>query len=266
MKQKNIVVLLAVFCLVLVFQPAWAAPAADNLAVKAATATVDPDPERLVRSMTTYMKSLPQFYFSGQVLYDKVYEDNNKIQYMFDFDFYVKRPGQFQFNMEGDLQNKQVLYNGKSITIYDEDKAVYAVMEVPDTIDAALDKAAKEYGLEMAIFNVARSDFGDNMLADVVKSGYVGLSSVGEIPCRHVMIVKEKLTLQLWIEEGSTPILRKFLVTNKNHPATPSVSLEISDWTLSPVLPEGWTHFVPKPGMKKIEFMKPVKQPNAQTL
>ena len=268
MKQKIMVVMLAIVCLGLVVQPVWAAT--EQVAVKPAvtgtTAAELPDPSRLVLAMTTYMKSLPQFYVSGEALYDKVYADNNKIQYAYDFDFYVKRPGQFQFNMEGDLQNKQFLFDGKTLTAYDEDKAVYAVIDVPGTIDGVLDKAAKEYGLEMAIFNIARSDFGDNLLKDVVKSAYVGPSSVGNIPCRHVAFVKEDLTMQLWIEEGDKPFLRKFLVTFKKDPAMPTASVEISDWTLSPVLPEGWTTFVPKPGMKKIEFMKPTKQPNSQTL
>lgn len=268
MKQKFIIGLFAIVCLSQVFQPVWAA-SDQALIVKplsaSSTTLSQPDPERLIRSMTAYMKALPQFYVSGEAYYDKVYQDNNKIQYSFDFDYYVKRPGEFQFNFEGDLHNKQILFNGKSITIYDEDKAVYAVMETPPTIDGALDKAAAEYGLSLAILDVARSDFGDNILKDVSKSAYVGLSNVGGILCHHVAFVKEAFNLQLWIETGDRPFIRKFVVTFKNNPAMPNWSAEITDWTLSPVLPNGWTTFVPKPGMKKIEFMKPSNQAAAPT-
>ena len=69
MKGKSIVFFLAIFCLGLAFHPAWAAPVTDKPVVIAVTSVVDTDPEKLVRAMTTYMKSLPEFYVSGQVLY-----------------------------------------------------------------------------------------------------------------------------------------------------------------------------------------------------
>lgn len=247
MKQKKVVSLFVCLCLCLMVQTVWAAP----------------DPEALIQSMTTYMKSLPQFYVAGQANYDQVYQNNNKIQYAVDFDYYVKRPGEFQLNLEGDVLHKQLLFNGKSLTIYDEDKAAYAVMETPSTIDEALDKALKEYGLSLALLDVARSNFGANILKDVQKSAYVGKSNVGNIVCHHVAFAKETMNLQLWIEEGDKPFLRKFLVTFKNNPAMPTWSAEISDWNLSPVLPDGWTAFVPKPGMKKIEFLKPSEKPTS---
>ena len=245
MRQKNLVSLFICLCLCLMVQTASAAP----------------EPGALIQSMTTYMKSLPQFYVAGQANYDQVYLNNNKIQYAVNFDYYVKRPGEFQLNLEGDVQHKQILFNGKSLTIYDEDKAVYAIMDTPATIDEALDKALKEYGMSLALLDVARSNFGANILKDVQKSAYVGKSYVGNLLCHHVAFAKEKLNLQLWIEAGDKPFLRKFLVTFKDNPAMPTWSAEITDWNLSPVLPEGWTTFVPKPGMRKIEFVKPSNQP-----
>jgi hypothetical protein len=254
MKPKTMVGLLALVCFSLLFQPAWAAPEA--AAAKPAETVSAPAPEAVVLSMTKFMNSLPQFYVSGEANYDKVYQDNDKIQFSFDFDYYVKRPGEFQLNIEGDMQNKQFLFNGKTFTIYDEDKAVYAVMDTPPTIEGALDTAANEYGLTFAILNVARADFGETLLQDVVKAVYVGKSKVGDISCHHVAIKKNDRNVQLWIEEGEKPFLRKVVITSKTNPAMPSWQVEITDWNLSPVLPEGWTTFVAKPGMKQIPFVK----------
>ena len=264
MRHKIIASLLfsALFCLMA--QTVSAAP--DQEATKPFKFSIQKEtaasPEAIVNSMTTFMKALPQFYVAGQVSYDKVYQDNNKILYAFDFDYYVKRPGSFQLNLDGDEQNKQILFNGKTLTIYDADKAMYAVIESPSTltIDEVLDKA-KEHKLMLALLDVGRSNFGDNLLKDVVKSAYVGLSSVGDISCHHVAFTKQDISYQLWIEEGDKPFLRKFTVTLKTNPAMPSWTAEITDWNLAPVLPEGWTEFVPKAGMKKIEFLKPSNQP-----
>ena len=255
MKHKFLAGVVAFVCLLTFFQPVWAAPETVNAKPPVVVST--PAPEELVLSMTKFMNSLPQFYISGSASYDKVYQDNNKLQYSFDFDYYVKRPGEFQINLEGDLQNKQILFNGKNLTVYDEDKAVYASIDTPPTIDAALDKAANEYGLSLAILDVARSDFASNLLKDVLKSAYVGMSKVGDIPCHSVAFAKSDRNFQLWIEDGERPFLRKVVITFKSNPAMPTWIVEISDWNLSPVLPEGWSTFVAKPGMQKIKFLKP---------
>jgi len=265
MRHKIIVSLLfsALFCLMaqtaLAAPDQEATPAPFKFSIQSESAT---SPESIVDSMTKFMKALPQFYATGQVSYDKVFQDNNKILYSFDFDYYVKRPGSFQLNLDGDEQNKQILFNGKTLTVYDADKAMYAVIESPSTltIDEVLDKA-KEYRLTLAILDVGRSNFGDNLLKNVVKSAYVGLSNVGDIFCHHVAFAKNDISYQLWIEEGDKPFLRKFTVTLKTNPAMPTWTAEITDWNLAPVLPEGWTEFVPKAGMQKIEFLKPSTQP-----
>ena len=253
--------LVVVTCLLLTFQPVWAAPTTVN--EKPPVSFSAPAPEELVLSMTKFMNSLPQFYLSGTASYDKVYQDNDKIQYLMDFDYYVKRPGEFQLNLDGDLQNKQILFNGKNLTIYDEDKALYAVIDTPPTIDAALDVATNEYGLSLALLDVARSDFAANLLQDVVKSAYVGKSSVGDIPCHSVAFAKKDRNIQVWIEDGDKPFLRKVVITYKNHPAMPTWIIEISDWNLAPVLPEGWSNFVVKPGMQKTTFLKPSEKQTA---
>ena len=255
MKRKIVTGLIILVCAMLSFQSAWAAPETVN--TKPPMSVTAPAPQELVQSMTKFLNSLPQFYISGTAYYDKVYQDNDKLQYSMDFDFYVKRPGEFQIDLDGDLMNKQILFNGKNLTIYDEDKALYAMIETPSTIDEALDVAANEYGLSLALLDVARSDFAANLLQDVVKSAYVGKSSVGDIPCHSVAFAKKDRNVQLWIEDGEKPFLRKVIITFKSSPAMPNWIVEISDWNLSPELPEGWSTFVVKPGMQKTTFLKP---------
>ena len=263
MKRKGVVSLVVACCLLMSFQAVLAAPGTIN--AKSPVAFSAPVPEELVQSMTKFMNSLPRFYISGTANYDKIYQDNDKIQYSFDFDYYVKRPGEFQINLDGDLQKKQILFNGKNLTIYDEDKALYAVIDTPPTIDAALDMAANDYGMNLAILDVARSNFAGNLLQDVVKSVYVGKSNVGDIPCHHVAFAKKDRNIQVWIEDGEKPFLRKVVITYKGHPAMPTWIFEVTDWNLSPELPEGWSTFAVKPGMARTTFLKPSEKAIAET-
>lgn len=262
MKIKIIVGLIAMALAAFPMQSALAAQeeGAKN-SVVLQTETRSKVAENLIVSMTTYMKSLPQFYVCGEINYDVVYKENNKIQYSGIFDYYVERPGQFQFNAKGDIQNKQVIFDGKAVTVYDANKNVYGTIATPSTIDGTLDLALNEYGISLPILDLARNKFGDNIIKDTKKSAYVGLSDVGGIACNHVALAKENINIQLWIEASETPIPRKVLITSKSNPAMPNWSCVITDWTSSPKLYDGWTTFVPKTGMKKIEFIKASDRP-----
>lgn len=261
MKLKFIVALIAVALAAFPMQPIFAAQEEGTAATISQTETRSKGAENLVISMTKYMNSLPELYVCGEINYDTVYKENNKIQYAAVFDYYVKRPGQFQFNANGDIQNKQVVFDGKTVTVYDANKNVYGMIEAPSTIDGTLDLALNEYGISLPILDLARSEFGENIIKNVKKSAYVGLSDVGGIACHHVALAKENLSIQLWIEVGEKPVPRKVLITSKNNPAMPNWSYVITDWTSTPKLYDGWTTFVPKPGMKKIDFLKTADRP-----
>ena len=116
MIQKGIVCLVFACCLLMSFQAVLAAPGTIN--AKSPVAFSAPVPEELVQSMTKFMNSLPRFYISGTANYDKIYQDNDKIQYSFEFDYYVKRPGEFQINLDGDLQKKHEISSEKGSSSY----------------------------------------------------------------------------------------------------------------------------------------------------
>jgi Predicted periplasmic protein (DUF2092) len=42
--------------------------------------------------------------------------------------------------------NKQLFFDGKTITLYDKDDNVYGILEVPAEIESPLEKANKEFG------------------------------------------------------------------------------------------------------------------------
>ena len=67
----------------------------------------------------------------------------------------MQRPDKVRINAAGDLENKQFFYDGKTITLYDKTNNPYAVMAAPATIDEALDKARKEYGLRVSLVDLA---------------------------------------------------------------------------------------------------------------
>lgn len=77
----------------------------------------DIDPKQVVRQMSDYLKSLKEFPFKGEVTDGHTYSAGNKLQFAFGLEGYVKRPDKIRFNAKGDLQNKEIFYDGQAFTI-----------------------------------------------------------------------------------------------------------------------------------------------------
>jgi hypothetical protein len=222
-------------------------------AAKASAPT--PDPKQVLQQMCDFLKSQPQFSFKAEVYDDRVYAGGRKLQYGLDVEAFFWRPDKLRVNGNGDLENKQLIYDGKTLTLYDKDKNHYGAIEVAGDLDAALDKAGKDYGLHVGL-----AELGANRLAEYAQQGltnslYVGESKVRGVPCHHLAFDKENVHYQLWVEAGARPLLRKVVVTQKKLPLAPQWTAYFSDWNFSPQLADNLFTFTPPGGAQKIIFL-----------
>jgi hypothetical protein len=171
----------------------------------------------------------------------------------------VKRPDRLRVDAEGDLVHKQFFFNGKTITLYDKTHKVYGVMEVPPNIEEALDKAHKDFGLRVALTDLASPKLWDHLSKGIEHSLYVGLHKVRGVPCHHLAFDRGDVHLQMWVDAGEKPLPRKILFTQKKLEGSPEWTAYLSDWQLSPLLEDGLFHFVAPPGVERIKFV-PVQQ------
>lgn len=218
-----------------------------------------PDPKQVLGQMCDFLKNQPQFSFKAEVTDDRVYAGGRKLQYGLDVEAFFRRPDKLRINGEGDVENKQLIFDGKTLTLYDKDQNHYGTIEVAGDIDTALEKAGKEYGLHVGL-----AELGANRLAEHANQGltnalYVGESKVRGIPCHHLAFDKENVHYQLWIEAGDKPLLRKVVVTQKKLPYAPQWTAYLSDWNFAPQLADNLFTFTPPEGAQKIKFM-PVKK------
>ena len=209
--------------------------------------------------MCDFLKNQPQFSFKAEVTDDRVYAGDRKLQYGLDVEAFFRRPDKLRINGDGDLESKQLIFDGKTLTLYDKDKNHYGALEIAGDIDAALDKAGKEYGVHVGL-----AELGANRLAEHANQGltnalYVGESKVRGVLCHHLAFDKENVHYQLWVEAGDKPLLCKVVVTQKKLPAAPQWTAYISDWNFAPQLADNLFTFTPPEGAQKIKFM-PVKK------
>jgi len=253
-KKRYILALVAILILGL---PGWGWTADPVTAPQAATST-PPDPAKILRGMTDYLKSLKQFSFRADITDDQVYGAGNKLQYSLDMELFVRRPDKLRINGRGDLENQDLFYDGKTLTIYRRDKNLYATAPMPATIEEALAQAYKKFDIQVSLADLlCGNDTYEFMMDDVTSSFYVGLNQVRGVACHHLSFTQDDFNWQIWIDAGDKPLPRKLLVNQKLLPGSPQWTAVLTDWNFSPDLADSLFTFVPPAGARQIEFLPP---------
>ena len=222
-----------------------------------AKATI-PEPLEILRQSCDFLKKQPQFSFKAEVTNDQVYYEGKKLQFGQEVTASFRRPDKLRLDGNGDLESKELFFDGKTLTLYDKDKNHYATIEVPGDIDAALDKANKDYGLRVGLAELGSAKLCDRAGKNLVHSLYVGLHNIRGVPCHHLAFDRKDRHYQVWIEAGPKPVLRKMVVTRKELPGSPQWTAYLSDWNFAPTFADHLFTFVPPAGAQKIKFL-PVK-------
>jgi hypothetical protein len=132
----------------------------------------------------------------------------------------------------GDLKEKAYYINHGKFTVYDALKNYYGTIDVPQTVDKALDYLFEIYGVQSPLANLLYSDL-DRRIPPKNKGFYFGKSEVDGIVCHHIGFVAPLQEFQVWIEAGEHPLVRKFIVTDKSKPYLPRSGTLIK-WRLAP--------------------------------
>ena len=123
-----------VLCVISPGFPAFGTDSGDPPAIEAQAAQV-------LRQMSEYLGTLEQFTFHTENSVDTLLSSGQKVQLGRAVDVFVRRPDRFRANIEGDVFDQELFYDGKSITLFGKKVNYYATMEAPPNIEAAMDHA-----------------------------------------------------------------------------------------------------------------------------
>lgn len=256
---------LTLIAILLLFLPSWAGGTTGTTAAKdAVQVPAPPDPEKILRGMTDFLKSQGQFSFLAEVTDDQVYSAGKKLQYSLNLKVAVRRPNKIRVDGQGDLENQEVFYDGLTLTLYNKDHNLYAIAPMPPTIDEALTKAYHDFGLQVALADLVCTNAYDLMMKNVTHTLYVGLHRVRGVLCHHLAFDQADMQWQIWIEAGDKPLPRKLLINQKKLLGEPQWTAVLTDWNLSPQLSDNMFSFVPPTGSHQIDFLPPAKAPEAK--
>lgn len=135
---------LLIFCFwPLVISPAWSM----EKPKESKTTNIEPQAAQVLKQMTEYLKGLQQFSLQAEITEDVLLNSGIRIQDGRSVRASVRRPNRLRADSVGDVDDGQLFYDGKTITLMDLRKNVYSTIDVPPEIDAALNYAIQAYNL-----------------------------------------------------------------------------------------------------------------------
>jgi hypothetical protein len=215
---------------------------------------VEPRVDELVRKMSDLLTSSKAFALEAEEVYDEVPDDLPRIQLTSRRHVALRRPDRLAGTAAGDAINRSVWYDGRTISAVDDAQNVYVKMDVPPTVDEAMDTALERTGMVIPLADFLYTDVYDRLMGSVRRGVYLGIHDVAGIPCHHLSFEQETIDWQLWIDAGPQPLPRKLVIAYKDEDDVPQYQVTIRKWNLAADLQEEMFHFQPPPGSRKVEL------------
>jgi hypothetical protein len=192
---------------------------------------IDELADQRVRAMSDFLAKQQKFRFSVEIVYDSVEPDGQKIQLGRRSKAEVMRPNGLRAETVGDRGwNNLSVFDGKHFLLHVRGQNLYSRVETPGTLDEFFKFLFDKYGMSPPLVDFLMSDVHEALTSAAETGGMLGDAFVAEKECEHIAFSGKELDWQIWIEKGSYPWPRKFVITYKDVDVRPQFMAVFREW------------------------------------
>jgi hypothetical protein len=177
-----------------------------------------------------------------------------KIQFTSSGQFKLARPDKLRVRRTGGYADVELVYDGKTVSLYGNNAKAYVQADIPGTVDHLVDAIQGKTGGALPGMDLLLSNAFEQLTSGVEESEHVGQGVVDGVECEHLAFRGSDTDWQIWIQTGSQPIPRKYVITSKTLAGAPQYTLRIKDWKTDPIADaEAFTFRAPE-GATKVDL------------
>lgn len=222
-------------------------------AAGAAGEGIDPEADRILRSMTAYLGDLPAFSVAAEIDDEVIDLAGQKLQLSSSGTLVVERPSHLHAYRKGPLAEVEVVFDGQTLSLHGMQQNVFARIDAPGTIGDAITELRAQTGLDAPAGDLFFADSYPGLMTDVTRGIYQGTAQVNGIECHHLAFRAAKVDWQIWIQSGDRPLPMKYVITSKWVTGAPQYAVRFRDWNTAPALEPGRFQFTPPEGARQLE-------------
>jgi hypothetical protein len=210
------------------------------------------DAASLLKAMADYTAAQKSITATFDSDIEIITPELQKIQFASSGQFKISRPDKLRVKRTGGYADVELVYDGKTVSLYGNNAKAYAQADAPGTIDQLVDVLQERTGGAVPGTDLLLSDAYDALTSDVIEGHHVGQGVVDGIECEHLAFRGHDTDWQIWIQTGAQPIPRKYVITSKTLEGEPQYTLRIKDWKTDPIVDADAFAFKPPEGATKV--------------
>jgi len=220
----------------------------------AVPAGVEARADETLRRMAAFLAQAKAFQLEAEETFDVEFAHAYRVQLANVRTLSLERPSRFAAVATGDTLHRASWYDGKSLTVLNRKLNAYAVLDMPGTIDAVLDKIAADYGVVLPLSDLLYADPYAALMDGVLYGKYLGVHQAAGVPCHHLTFGQDGIEWQIWIDTGAQPLPRKLAIAYWEDSGVPQYQAVLRRWSLD--VKNAPDHFVFKApaGARKVEL------------
>ncbi|WP_128927740.1 DUF2092 domain-containing protein [Bradyrhizobium guangxiense] len=202
---------------------------AATLLAAASPARAD-DPAKILKLMTDYLTSQKTLSATFDSDIEIITPELQKIQFASSGQVKLGRPDKLRVRRTGGYADVELVYDGKTLSLYGNDAKSYMQAEMAGTVDQMIAEMQSHSGLGMPGTDLLLANAFEELTATATEGKHVGQGVIDGVECEHLAFRTPETDWQIWIETGAKPVPRKYVITSKTVTGAPQYTLRTRDW------------------------------------
>ena len=212
------------------------------------------DATKILKAMTDYVASQKVISATYDSDIEVITNNLQKIQFASSGQLLLSRPDKARVSRIGGYVDAELVFDGKTLSVLGKNLNAYAQTDATGSIDQLVARLRDEFGVPIPGADLLLSGAYDEMMEDVLDAKHIGRGVIDGVECEHLAFRNNDVDWQIWIQLGSRPIPRQYVITNKAVAAAPQYTLRIKEWKTDVQVPADAFAFKPPADAKKVDI------------
>ena len=214
----------------------------------------DQDAAKILKAMTSYVASQKVISATYDTDIEVITNDLQKIQFASSSQMLLSRPDKIRAQRNGGYANVELIFDGKTLSVLGKNVNAYAQKDAAGSIDQLVVWLRNQLGAAIPGADLLMSNAYEELMKDVLDAKHIGRGVIDGVECDHLAFRNNDVDWQLWVQVGSRPIPRKYVITSKAVTGAPQYTLRIKEWKTDVQVPADAFAFKPPSDAKKVDF------------
>jgi hypothetical protein len=182
------------------------------------------------KAMSDYLGAQKAVSFDYDVSLELVSTQQQKIALASSGTVTLDRPDKLHLTRTGGFANVEMVFDGKTLTLWGKNSSLYTQLEAPGTIDQLVDVLRDKYHRPVPGADMLISDPYKELMPEVNDVKDLGAGVIHGVECDHFAFRTKEVDWQIWIAQGARPYPCRYVITSKKVTGFPQYTLDTWGW------------------------------------